>query len=528
MKINNPVLKGFNPDPTMCRAENKYYIATSTFQWYPGITIYETEDLANYQIVATPLTNDLGFDLRGIDDSAGIWAPNIIYHNHIFYLSYTIVKSATGVYYDMENYIVTASDIRGEWSKPIQVNSGMFDPSLFFDNDKLYMFGKIVDHRYEPTNDYIDKYSGIIIQELCPKTLGQIGDYEVITYGTNIGGEEGPQMFKRNGYYYLNIAEGGTEYNHQTTVLRSKNLKGPYEVHPANPVLKSTEDDYLQKAGHSSFVNTGDDNWIISHLCARPIKSTAKEIEGKLCCPLGRETAIQNIRWEDDWPYLTYGNNPKSTFEIPTDVAIESQSNFMYNFEKMPNEQFLSLRTDVRNLGSVSNNKMTMVGKDSLMSKFDVNLYGYRPDTLKFETAITIDFKPQNYLQMGGLTLYYDTENYLTVFISNDKTYGKCIKVEAVRHRKYSTLEVRPVSIDDREVKLSFVVDNDRIKTSYQVVNEQKQFLDCEYHTSYLSDDYILLNKPSFFTGMMIGFYTSDLTGSNLESTVSNFEYIKS
>lgn len=524
MKVQNPILKGFNPDPTMCKAQDKYYIATSTFQWYPGITIYESKDLVNWNIVSQPLVDNLGFDLRGIDDSAGIWAPNLVYENNKFYLSYTIVKSATGVYYDMENYIITSDEIDGKWNIPKQINNGCFDPSLFFEDEKLYLLAKIVDHRFEPSNDYIDKYSGIIIQELNKDSLEQIGDFEILTHGTGLGGEEGPQLFKRNEYYYLNIAEGGTEYGHQTTVMRSEKLLGPYEVHPNNPVLKSTMDTYLQKAGHSSFVNCGDDKWIISHLCSRPIHSTAMNIKGKLCCPLGRETAIQNVEWEDDWPCIVGGGSAPSTEFIAIDnIEIKHKSNFEYIPNDFPGEDFLSLRREIVTFNRLENGKLIMLGQDSLMSKFDVNMYAIRASSLRFTTSLTLSFSPLNYLQMSGLTLYYDTENYITIFISNDSKFGKCIKVESIKHKKYSTLNVTPISVNSDELRLMLKVDKDAI-TGFYIEEGKERKIDFEYHTSYLSDDYILLDKPSFFTGMMIGFYCCDLTGKEQKATIANFD----
>ncbi|WOO86725.1 family 43 glycosylhydrolase [Mollicutes bacterium LVI A0039] len=525
MKILNPILKGFNPDPTMCKAKESFFIATSTFQWYPGITIYSSHDLANWDIVSTPLTEQLGFKLLGVDDSAGIWAPNLVYENDMFYLSYTIVKSATGVYYDMENYITTSASIEGPWKVPTQVNSGCFDPSLFFDDEKLYMLAKIVDHRYEPTNSYIENYSGIIMQELNPISFQLVGEHKIVSYGTKIGGEEGPQMFKRNGYYYLNIAEGGTEFNHQTTVLRAENMNGPFEVHPQNPLLKSEPKSHLQKSGHSSFVNIGNDEWVISHLCSRPIKSTAKNIVGKECCPLGRETAIQNIKWENDWPYVVGGKAPNIQFENFNKAQVLETKSFVFDCKTLPGKEFLSLRQDISKFNHVDSKGLRMKGRDSLMSKFDVNMYAYRPKKMNFKTSIDINFQPKNYLQMSGMTLYYDTENYITIFVTHDKTYGKCIKVEAINHRKYSTLELIPIKLENDIVKLIITVDDDLINFNYQIQNQEIKTINCQYHSSYLSDDYILLQKPSFFTGMMIGFYCCDLTGGHEKSTVNNFRY---
>ncbi len=519
MKIQNPVLKGFNPDPTMCYANGYFYIAVSTFQYYPGISIYKSKDLSDFKLVKNVLTSDLGFDLRGIDDSAGIWAPNLVFNDGLFYLTYTIVNSATGVYYDMDNYITTTKDIEGKWSNPVQITSGIFDPSLFFEDNRLYILGKIVDHRYEEDNAYIDRYSSIIMYQADINTYQALEDFHILTHGSDMAGEEGPQLFKYNDYYYLNIAEGGTEFGHQTTIMRSKTLYGDYELHPNNPILKSSDGNYLMKAGHSSFVMDNNADWFISHLASRVLETKLDDMDGNRFCPLGRETAIQNIYFENDWPYVLDGPTPSDAFEIKTkDIDVCNSNITRYHKDNL---HFFSARYDTRHLNNHLGDKLIMTGRDSLMSRFDTNVLFTRIQELAFEASATIDFNPNSYLHASGISLYYDTLNHLNIFVTYEEKFGKCIKVERISKSKYSTLGIIPISIDQDNVELKFISDGNYVRGYYNDID-----LGFEYNLAYLSDDYMLSHKPLFFTGMLFGVYTQDMKFRNLTSIISNI-YIK-
>ena len=146
--IRNPILPGFNPDPSICRVGDDYYIATSTFEWFPGRadpSLARSRELAARQ---RPLDRASQLDLRGEPDSGGVWAPCLSYADGKFWLVYTDVKRLEGAFKDAHNYIVTAPAIEGPWSDPTYVNSSGFDPSLFHDDDGRKWFVNMVwDHR---------------------------------------------------------------------------------------------------------------------------------------------------------------------------------------------------------------------------------------------------------------------------------------------------------------------------------------------------------------------------------------------
>ena len=210
--ITNPILKGFNPDPSICRVGDDYYIATSTFEWFPGVQIHYSRDLKNWKVIAHPLNRKEQLDMKGVPDSCGVWAPCLTYNKGTFYLVYTNVKSFDGVWKDTPNYLVTSNDILGEWSDPIYLNSAGFDGSFFHDEDKTWFINMIVDHRKGKL------FGGIELQEYDLKKEKLIGDAYYLTGGTNLGCTEGPHLYKLKGYYYLLLAEGGTEYGHAATV----------------------------------------------------------------------------------------------------------------------------------------------------------------------------------------------------------------------------------------------------------------------------------------------------------------------
>ena len=299
-RIRNPILPGFNPDPSILRVGDDYYIATSTFEWYPGVQIHHSRDLIHWRLLTRPLRRASQLNMLGDPDSCGIWAPCLSYSDGLFWLLYTDVKrygrtsqgGATGAgWRDTHNYLVTSPSIDGDWSDPIYLNSSGFDPSLFHDDDgRKYLVNMLLDHR--PGHN---RFGGIVLQEYSPAERKLVGPIHNIFKGTPIGFTEGPHLYKRNGYYYLLTAEGGTGWGHAVTMARSRELTGPYELHPDVYILTARfrPDIELQRAGHADLVETQNGETYLVHLCGRPLPNRGR-------CTLGRETAIQPMAWSDD------------------------------------------------------------------------------------------------------------------------------------------------------------------------------------------------------------------------------------
>ena len=212
MQISNPVLTGFHADPSMIRVGDTYYIANSTFEWFPGVRLHESKDLVHWNTLPSPLSRVSQLDMKGNPSSGGIWAPDLSYADGRFWLIYTDVKVVNGAFKDCVNYLVTADDIRGPWSDPIRINGVGFDSSLFHDDDgRKYLVQQTWDFR-----EYHHSFNGITLTEfdvdamrLKPETARTIWD------GTAVKVVEGPHLYRKDGWYYLFAAEGGTQYEHQ-------------------------------------------------------------------------------------------------------------------------------------------------------------------------------------------------------------------------------------------------------------------------------------------------------------------------
>ena len=232
--IRNPVLPGFNPDPSFLRVGEDYYLATSTFEWYPGVQIHHSRDLVNWRLVARPLDRAGLLDMRGNPDSGGVWAPCLSHDGERFWLVYSDVKRLDGAFKDAHNYITACETVDGEWCDPWYVNSSGFDPSLFHDDDgRKWVVNMLWNHRGPGSgrNPTHDRFDGIVLQEWSPEE-GLTGPVHNIWPGTDRGLTEAPHLFKRNGYYYLTTAEGGTGYDHAVSMARARRIEGPYEDHP--------------------------------------------------------------------------------------------------------------------------------------------------------------------------------------------------------------------------------------------------------------------------------------------------------
>jgi len=279
IKVKNPVLKGFNPDPSVCVVGDDFYIAVSTFEWFPGVQIYHSKDLQNWSLVSRPLNRAALLDMTGVPDSCGVWAPCLTYADGKFWLAYTKVNRFDGDFKDTHNFLTTCETIDGEWSDPIYLNSSGFDPSFFHDEDgRTYFANMIWDHR--PNRTY---FRGIVLQEYSREQRALVGPAKIISEGTKAGFTEGPHLYKKHGYYYLMMAEGGTGYGHAVTFVRSKDIWGPYEEDPELHVItaKNRSDAGLQRTGHGSYFETSDGRCFISHLCSRPLKGLRKSIVQK-------------------------------------------------------------------------------------------------------------------------------------------------------------------------------------------------------------------------------------------------------
>ncbi|HCM25537.1 MAG TPA: glycoside hydrolase family 43 protein, partial [Treponema sp.] len=296
----NPVLRGFNPDPSIVRVGDWYYLATSSFQYFPAIPIYRSADLVEWEPIGHAIDRDEQLDLRGIEDSHGIWAPDLSFHDGRFHLFATLrLNGAAGEAPSRlirRQMVMTAERAEGPWSDPVFIDIDGIDPSLFVDDDgSSWML-------LEP---------GVRLFPLSADRTRVTGAGRTIWAGTGARCPEGPRMLKRNGWYYAMLAEGGTGYGHRINVARSRSLSGPYEECPRNPLLMQTDPAApLQRAGHGQLVGTAADEWWCVYLCGRP--------NGGNFTTLGRETALDPVEWtEDGWFTINGGHGPSAVQRRP-------------------------------------------------------------------------------------------------------------------------------------------------------------------------------------------------------------------
>ncbi|GAB3059014.1 glycoside hydrolase family 43 protein [Virgibacillus ainsalahensis] len=529
--IQNPILTGFHPDPSICRAGEDYYIAVSTFEWFPGVGIYHSKDLKNWRLVSRPLNRLSQLNMKGNPDSGGVWAPQLSYSDGKFWLIYSDVKVVDGEWKDSHNYLATCDTIDGEWSDPVYLNSSGFDPSLFHDEDgRKYLANMLWDNRVGNHSFY-----GIVLQEYSAEEQKLVGKPEVIFKGTDIKLTEAPHIYRLNGYYYLLTAEGGTKYEHASTIARSKNLRGPYEVHPDNPLITSWPNprNPLQKAGHGSFVQTQTNEWFFVHLTGRPLPKEGQPLlDHRGYCPLGRETAIQRMEWKNDWPYIVDGNEPSLEIEGPDieEVTWEKDFDEKDDFNKPTlNHHFQSLRIPLgEDIMSLSDNPghLRLYGKESLTSKFTQAYVARRWQHFNFTAETKVSFQPESFQQAAGLVNYYNTENWTALQVTWNEEKGRILDLTTCDNFTFDQpLQGQEIVIPENVeyVHLRVDVKTNSYQYSYSFDGENWTEVPVELYSHKLSDDYI--RGGGFFTGAFVGMQSQDTSGRNLPADFDYFVY---
>ena len=421
--ISNPILPGFNPDPSILKAKGYYYIAVSSFEWFPGIPIYRSQDLKNWELMTHAITRKEQADLTGLGSAMGVWAPSLSYNPQTdrFYIAYSIVRGCDNNNFDVDNYYVESSCIEEGWSDAIYINSSGFDPSLFHDTDgKTY----VVNLEWDFRQGY-EHPGAIVLQPFNLETQKLEGLPCRISKGaTNRGCMEGPNLYKKDDFYYLILAEGGTGYGHCVTVSRSKHIEGPYEGCPHNPIITSQPNDFnergvgdsskawryyegsiLQKSGHGSIVETDNGEVYCAHLCSRPYAPELRSV-------LGREAALQKCEWtEDGWIRLKGENNlAQITVEEQEGHQTEdtncykiSMKNRWYTLRDKKDEAWCQMQSD----GSI-----LLKGRETLFSRYNQSLVSQKVTDFEVSLSTKLTFTPENFLQMAGISNYYNASAF--------------------------------------------------------------------------------------------------------------------
>ena len=425
-QLQNPLLKGFYPDPSICRVGEDFYMVTSSFSYFPGVPVFHSRDLCSWEQTGHVLDRPEQLPLNGKAISGGIFAPTIRYHEGLFYMITTNVDHGG-------NFIVTARDPAGPWSEPHWIeNAPGIDPSLFWDEDgKAYMTG---------TAGFGGGDMPIWICEIDLREFKLAGEKKHVWGGALIGASapEAPHLFKRNGYYYLLIAEGGTEHYHAVTIARAKNIWGPYEGNPGNPIMthRHLGEGYpICNTGHADFVELADGSWYTVMLASR--------IYGGYHKNLGRETFIAPMIWENDWPVISPGTGRiEWTYPAPELDAGEVKpepdaARDEFESEKLPlywnylgtpekgmfriSDSHLYIRTGAQGIIPVEDSgKKLEFGFGRQGAVRCMPFLARRQQHMSFETAAKLDFLPQNN-ESAGVAVIQNAFHGLRINISREE-----------------------------------------------------------------------------------------------------------
>jgi len=531
-RFHNPILPGFNPDPSILRVGEDFFIATSTFEWFPGVQIHHSRDLVHWRMVGRPLSRPAQLDMRGDPDSCGVWAPDLSYADGRFWLTYTDVKrfgqstmdgASNVTLRDFHNYLVTCDRIDGDWSDPIYLNSSGFDPALVHDDDgRSWLVNMLWDHR--PGKP---RFAGIVVQELDRATGALAGEPRLIFEGTERGFTEGPHLYKRDGWYHLLVAEGGTGWHHAVVMARSRSLFGPYEVHPDGAVLTSagSRDGPLARAGHGDLVELADGSPWIAYLCGRPLP-------GRERCVLGRETALQPMRWDKDgWlRSLTDNAAPDPQPPLPPlTPAPWNEAAWDGNFQQGPLPADLQwLRTPYPGeLFSLTARPgfLRLYGRETIGSQFRQSLVARRQQHFRYTATTRLEFEPADFQQAAGLICYYNSTKFHYLLVTRDGDVRQLQVMTASPDEANLRMKTVVSALPAGAIELRAEADFDEMRFAWRGEGTGDwQVLPDIFDLSLLSDEASLPGLPNF-TGAFVGMACQDMRGTAAPADFAFFRY---
>ena len=406
--FKNPIIPGFYPDPSICRVGSDYYLVNSSFEYFPGVPIWHSTDMVHWKQIGNVLDRASQLTLTNCKPSNGIYAPTIRYNNGVFYMVVTLV-SANKAY---QNFYVTATNPVGPWSDPIIVDQSGIDPSLFWDDDgKVYFQSNRATKSSDPR--------AIYQSEIDIKTGKRLSEIKTLWNGSGGSYVEGPHIYKKDGYYYLLTAEGGTAYGHTVAIGRSKSVWGPFESGLHNPILTNRMSySPLQGTGHADIVQATDSSWWMVHLAFRPA------IDGIHF--IGRETCLTPVEWKTgEWPIVN-GNGQSEIINTKTPPNYNAQipqpfdTTVVTDFDQPIGFEWLYLRNPNPLNYSTTEREGYLRLKGASASLYDLDsptMIARRQQHFDFTASTRIDYYPKQINEEAGLTIMMDNRFHYDVFI---------------------------------------------------------------------------------------------------------------
>ena len=540
--IKNPILPGFYPDPSLCRVGDDFYLVNSTFAYFPGLPVFHSKDLVNWNQIGNAIDRDEQLDFSGDGTSRGLFAPTIRYHNGVYYIVCTHIDK-------IGNFVITALDPAGPWSNPVVLGAPGIDPTLFFDDDGSVWY---VGNRPAPEGE---KYSGnweVWIQEvdIClileksgitakNSTIAKLYATHADKAGKPLIGTskgiwrgalreciwpEGPHIYKINGWYYLLIAEGGTGPDHAVSIARCKSLDGVWEGKKANPVvthrhLGNTAD--IVNVGHADLFNDPSGSWWMVLLASRPYGSSPENRVSNL----GRETFLIPIRWQDEWPFIA----TKSGMIEPSYPSFTESKEIIYNnsigcdhfnSSSLP-LNYLQLRNPHPKAYSLTERKGCLrlfTCGDSLRTSGKTSAVFRRQQHFSWQSSAFFDFDPASDDDKAGLILYQNEDFQYRIEAGSE---GGKKKIELIRASLGEDEVIVKAFHDLSSIFVRAYANGQNLSFFYGESKMSLKLLSSNCDGTILSTE-----KAGGFVGTVIGLYASGKPQSANYADFHWFEYI--
>lgn len=496
----NPVIPGFYPDPSVCRVGEDFYLVNSSFQFFPGVPIFHSKDLIHWEQIGNVLDRESQLPLKEANSWLGIYAPTIRHHDGLYYMVTTNVGNDNA---GRGNFFVTATDPAGPWSDPIWLDQGGIDPSFFFEDGKTY---------FSSNPD-----GAIWLCEIDPVTGKQLTESRRIWGGDGGRYPEAAHIYKKDGWYYLMIAEGGTEMGHSETIARSRDIYGPYESNPANPILyhlrQAAQDNPIQGTGHADLTDDGRGGWWIVNLAFRP-QTMNQHLTG-------RETYLAPVEWNaEGWPVVNGGGIIYEYMDVPTlpqsdatsrsrtyDFTSITEMPFNWMYLRNPHFENYSLSRDGLRL------KATSEGLDSMESPTFVAV---RQQDIEFEASAILSLSDATSGTKAGISVYMDAGNHYDINLVQDKDGSQAVKLEYRLNSLSGDKSSATTFTSGEDVKLIVKGSKDTYEFFYSSCSGQPISL------GKLDSRYLSTETAGGFTGITLGLFAEG----NGTATVRNFSYL--
>ncbi|WP_017730209.1 glycoside hydrolase family 43 protein [Nafulsella turpanensis] len=533
--FQNPIFPGFYPDPSITRVGEDYYLVHSTFAYFPGVPVFHSRDLVNWRQIGNVLNRPEQLDLDGLGVSRGIFAPTISHHEGTFYMITTLVDNGG-------NFVVTATNPAGPWSEPVwlpQVNG--IDPSLFFDEDgKAYVIYNSEAPDNKPLYEGHRSIRQLTFDAENLKTIGS--PIVLVNGGVDISTKpvwiEGPHIYKKDGYYYLMAAEGGTSVHHSEVVLRSKEVTGPYEPYADNPILTqrhlpADRKNPVSATGHADLVETQNGEWWAIFLATRPYDT-------KDSYNIGRETFLAPVSWESGWPVINpHFEEVQYSYERP-DLPWQGEpdfplsGNFTYKEDFKEKElpfYWLFLRTPRTKWHSLDpyRGKLKLALRpETLSGKGNPSFIARRQQHIRGSGSVSMEFQPSASNEFAGLVAFQNEDHYYAIGKTLSSAGMEVVQLrKAVRAEGTNpaaatlVLAEKVLSKQERQKPLYLKIEFDGADYAFYYSTKNKggwKLLQAGVDGTYLST-----RVAGGFVGTTLGMYATSQGSSSEEDAVFNW-----